>query len=123
MMKDKGVDAVIVLDELNQHYLSNFAFTDGFLLITHHKAYLVTDFRYYEMALNSANKSFEILTPANRAEFLDKALADENGNNLTSSENTDKSLDNMNTDSNGSDKNPFSRFIPSCSRTLASLRS
>ena len=77
-MREIGVDAVIVLDELNQHYLSEFAFTDGFLLITHTKAYLVTDFRYYEMALNSANKSFEILTPENRTEFMNKALAEEN---------------------------------------------
>ena len=77
-MREIGVDAVIVLDELNQHYLSEFAFTDGFLLITHTKAYLVTDFRYYEMALNSANKSFEVLTPENRTEFMNKALAEEN---------------------------------------------
>lgn len=76
-MKEIGVDAVLVLDELNQHYLSEFAFTDGFLLITHAKAYLVTDFRYYEMALNSANKSFEVLTPDNRSDFINKALADE----------------------------------------------
>lgn len=76
-MKQIGVDAVLVLDELNQHYLSGFAFTDGFLLITHNKAYLVTDFRYYEMALNAADKQFEILTPDNRGEFIDKALADE----------------------------------------------
>lgn len=77
-MKDIGVDAVIVLDELNQHYLCEFAFTDGYLLITPAKAYIITDFRYYEMALISANKGFEVLTPDNRAEFLDKALADEN---------------------------------------------
>ena len=77
-MKEIGVDAVIVLDELNQHYLSEFAFTDGFLLITHAKAYLVTDFRYYEMALNSANKNFEVLTPDDRGAFIDKALAEEN---------------------------------------------
>lgn len=76
-MREIGVDAVLVLDELNQRYLSDFAFTDGFLLITHKKAYLVTDFRYYEMAMLGANKSFEILTPDNRAEFIDKALADE----------------------------------------------
>ena len=76
-MKEIGVDAVIVLDELNQHYLSDFAFTDGFLLITKAKAYLVTDFRYYEMALNSANKQFKVLTPDNRTEFINKALADE----------------------------------------------
>ena len=76
-MKELGVDAVLVLDELNQHYLSEFAFTDGFLLITHTKAYLVTDFRYYEMALNSANKTFEVLTPDDRTAFINKALAEE----------------------------------------------
>lgn len=76
-MKEIGVDAVIVLDELNQHYLSNFAFTDGFLLVTHSKAYLVTDFRYYEMAILGADKRFEILTPDDRTEFINKALADE----------------------------------------------
>ena len=76
-MKEIGVDAVIVLDELNQHYLCEFAFTDGFLLITPAKAYIITDFRYYEMALISANKSFEVLTPEDRTEFLNKALADE----------------------------------------------
>ena len=76
-MTELGVDAVIVLDELNQHYLSEFAFTDGLLFITKTKAYLITDFRYYEMALNSANKSFEVLTPTNRKEFLNKVIADE----------------------------------------------
>ena len=77
-MKEIGIDAVIVLDELNQHYLCEFAFTDGFLLITQEKAYIVTDFRYYEMALKSANKNFEVLTPEDRTEFLNKALAEEN---------------------------------------------
>ena len=76
-MAELGVDAVIVLDELNQHYLSEFAFTDGLLFITKTKAYLITDFRYYEMALNSANKSFEVLTPDNRKEFLNKVIAEE----------------------------------------------
>ena len=76
-MKDMGVDAVIVLDELNQHYLSGFAFTDGFLLITHTKAYLVTDFRYYEMAILGADKQFEIVMPDNRSEFIDKMLGNE----------------------------------------------
>ena len=76
-MMELGVDAVIVLDELNQHYLSEFAFTDGLLFITKTKAYLITDFRYYEMALNSANKSFEVLTPDNRKEFLNKVISEE----------------------------------------------
>ncbi len=75
-MNEIGVDAVIVLDELNQHYLSEFAFTDGFLFITKNRAYLVTDFRYYEMALNSANRQFEVIVPDNRQEFLKGAISD-----------------------------------------------
>ena len=31
-MKEMGLDAVLVLDELNQRYLSDFAFTDGFFI-------------------------------------------------------------------------------------------
>ena len=76
-MKELNVDAVLVLDELNQRYLSDFAFTDGYLLVTSKKAYMVTDFRYYEMALNKASKEFEILMPDNRGAFFDKALKDE----------------------------------------------
>ena len=35
-MEELKVDATLVLDELNQHYLSEFAFTDGFLFVTNH---------------------------------------------------------------------------------------
>lgn len=75
-MKDKELDAILVLDELNQRYLSNFAFTDGYLLITHTNAYLVTDFRYYEMAEKRADKEFEIVMPDNRMSFLDEKVAE-----------------------------------------------
>ena len=77
-MKNEGVDAIIVFNELNQHYLSDFAFTDGFLFIANENAYLVTDFRYYEMALNKADKGFTVVMPDNRREFLDKVIS-ENG--------------------------------------------
>lgn len=73
-MSDGGFDALIVLDELNQHYLSDFAFTDGFLLITQRHAYLVTDFRYFEMAEKSASAEFEILMPSDRRSFINEAL-------------------------------------------------
>ena len=76
-MAELKVDAVIVLDELNQHYLSEFAFTDGLLFITKNTAHLVTDFRYYEMALGKANKSFEIVMPQSRKEYLKKVISDE----------------------------------------------
>ena len=75
-MSEKGIDALLVFDELNQHYLSGFAFTDGALLITIEKAYLITDFRYYEMAEKGAFSDFEIVMPENRTEFITKVLKD-----------------------------------------------
>ena len=40
-MKDASVDALIVLDGLNQQYLSGFAFSDGLLLITQKRAFAI----------------------------------------------------------------------------------
>ena len=73
-MNDIGVDAVIVLDEINQRYLSDFAFTDGYLFITQTNAYLVTDFRYYEMALKAVSSDFEVTMTKERRDFLLKAI-------------------------------------------------
>ncbi len=77
-MAEMSLDAVIVFDELNQHYLSEFAFTDGFLLITQNTAHIVTDFRYYEMAVKGASHEFEPVTPEDRTKFINDILA-ENG--------------------------------------------
>ncbi len=76
-MSEKGIDSLIVLDELNQRYLSDFAFTDGFLFITQNSAHLVTDFRYYEMATKSASRDFEIVMPKDRSEYIKKVRSDE----------------------------------------------
>ncbi len=76
-MTELSLDAVIVLDELNQHYLSEFAFTDGLLFITKNFAHLITDFRYYEMALGKANKAFTVVTPQSRKEYITTVLSDE----------------------------------------------
>ena len=73
-MRELNVDSVIILDELNQRYLSDFAFTDGYLFITQTSAYLVTDFRYYEMALKAASKDFEVTMTKERREFLLNAI-------------------------------------------------
>ena len=75
-LSERGIDALLVLDELNQHYLSGFAFTDGFLLITKENAYLVTDFRYYENAGKNAYSDFEVVMPGDRKAFLDEKLSD-----------------------------------------------
>ena len=81
-MNEKGIDAVLVFDELNQHYLTSFAFTDGFLLVTSKKAYLVTDFRYYEMATKAVSSDYEILTPKDRDAFIDGVFKGEKIKNV-----------------------------------------
>ena len=77
-MKEIGVDSVLVFNDFNRRYLSEFSFTDGFLFITLQNAYLVTDFRYYEMALKDANKSFEVTMTKDRKGFLTEKIK-ENG--------------------------------------------
>ena len=73
-MTEAGLDAILVSNEINQHFLSGFAFTDGYLFITKTEAYLVTDFRYFEMAENRAYPEFKVVMPEARREFLTKLI-------------------------------------------------
>jgi Xaa-Pro aminopeptidase len=76
-LNEKGIDAVVIFDELNQRYLSDFAFTDGLLLITKNHAELITDFRYYEMAEKKASRDFRISMPEKRDEYISKILSED----------------------------------------------
>ena len=76
-LEKHGIDAVIVFDELNQRYLTNFSFTDGLLLVTKNHAELITDFRYYEMAQNCADKAFNVTMPEKKDEFISKILSED----------------------------------------------
>ena len=55
-----GVDAVLVMNELNVRYLGGVNYTDGFLLISREKAFLFADSRYIEAAKCDAAKGFEV---------------------------------------------------------------
>ena len=74
---EQGIDAFLVSNEYNQHYLSDFAFQDGLLLITAKKAYLITDKRYDERAGYEASREFEVVVPKNRSEFIGDILSGE----------------------------------------------
>lgn len=63
-LAENGFDAAIISSEINQRYLCDFAFTDGYILVTQSKSYLLTDFRYEE-AIKNAVSGFEILCPEN----------------------------------------------------------
>lgn len=53
-------DGALISSELNQRYLTDFSYTDGYLLITPDKAYLLADSRYTEAA-RAEVKNFEIV--------------------------------------------------------------
>lgn len=61
-LPDIGADAVIVSSEISQRYLSGFAYTDGYLLISPTRAIMLADFRYTEAAKKEV-KDFEIIEP------------------------------------------------------------
>ena len=78
ILSEKGIDALIIYDELNQRYVTNFAFSDGAVLVTQNHAELITDFRYLEMAETKADKQFCVSAPENRTEYIRKIFAEEN---------------------------------------------
>ena len=49
-LTEKGLDAVLVMDEKDQRYAVGFPFSDGAVLVAREKAWLITDSRYIEAA-------------------------------------------------------------------------
>ena len=78
-LKESDAQALLVTSEVNQQYLSGFDYTDGYILVTENKSYLLTDFRYIEAAKAAVGDEFEILMP--EGGILKKAaeLVKENG--------------------------------------------
>ncbi len=56
-------DAIYISSEINQRYITDFNFTDGYVLVTKEKSYVITDFRYIEAARAKVKGDFEILMP------------------------------------------------------------
>ena len=49
-LREKELDAILITDEKNQRYAAGFPFTDGYVLVSREKAWLLTDSRYIEAA-------------------------------------------------------------------------
>ena len=62
-LAEKGIDAIYISSEINQRYVTDFSYTDGSVLITHGKSYVITDFRYLEAAKKNVVGDYEIITP------------------------------------------------------------
>ena len=73
-----NVDCVLVTCELHQMYLTGFPFTDGYVLVGHDHAWLLTDFRYIEAAKKFESDDLTVLMFQNRDNLLGKII-EENG--------------------------------------------
>lgn len=74
-MTEQGVEAVLVSSEINQRYLTGFNYTDGYVLVTPTKSYLITDFRYTEAALSAVDPAeFVVVDPKEGARRYVKRL-------------------------------------------------
>jgi len=54
ILKEKKLDALLLEQRENRHYVSGFRGSTGILLITPEQALLITDFRYLEQAAQQA---------------------------------------------------------------------
>ena len=57
---EKDLDALLITDENNQRYAAGFPFTDGAVLVTRERAYLITDSRYIEAAEKAADENVSV---------------------------------------------------------------
>ena len=78
-MISAGMDAAVISSEINIRYLSGFNYTDGYILVTDKKAYLLADFRYIEAAREVVDASdFEVIMPDTSMLVCMASLLDEN---------------------------------------------
>ncbi|SDG07601.1 Xaa-Pro aminopeptidase [Fontibacillus panacisegetis] len=56
----QNIEAVLITGDVNRRYLTGFTGSSGYVVITHQKAYLLTDFRYMTQAAEQAT-GFEIV--------------------------------------------------------------
>ncbi len=73
-LRQREIEAAIILDEKNIGYLCEYFFTDGLLYIDSGTAYLITDSRYTEEAEKKASDEFTVVMPSDRMAFLRDVL-------------------------------------------------
>ena len=87
-LAEHNFDGAIISSEINQRYLCDFPFSDGYILVTQGKSYVLTDFRYIEAA-KKAIVGFEILCPASSmADTIADLLKAENAERVAVEEST-----------------------------------
>ena len=78
-MTKRGYDAAVISSQINIRYLTDFDYTDGYVLVTKNKSYVLADFRYIEAARATVNPAdFEIIMPTGGMLATVASLLDEN---------------------------------------------
>lgn len=59
-----GANAAVISSQINIRYMTGFDYTDGYVLITKNKSYVLADFRYIEAANMTVDKTqYEVIMP------------------------------------------------------------
>ena len=74
-ISENNWDYLLITDEKNQRYATGFPFTDGFVLVSQENAWLITDSRYYEAALEAVKSLAENDIEVLRTQVRRKACA------------------------------------------------
>lgn len=78
-LKEVGADAAILSSVVNQRYMTGFDYTDGYVLITKNKSYVLADFRYIEAARAKVNQAeYEVVMPESSMMICLSSLLDSN---------------------------------------------
>lgn len=72
-----GSGAILITSEANQAWVTDFEFTDGYVLVTSKNAYVITDFRYLEAAKATLSSDFEASAPASMYAEITNILKNE----------------------------------------------
>ncbi len=72
-----GFDSAVITSKINQYYLSDFPFDDGYVLVTPVKGYVITDSRYEEVAhlALDANPEWEVVVPKGMPDAITEKLS------------------------------------------------
>lgn len=87
-LDELSVDALLITSEVNQRYVTGLSFTDGYVLVTNKSSYLVTDFRYIEVAKSICGNEFIVSMPSNMIDFIADIVSAENIKTVLFEENT-----------------------------------
>ena len=69
-MLAEDLDAIILFGEHNARYITDLAFSDGFVFVTGNTAHIFTDFRYFEVAERTVSRDFTVIADRARTDTV-----------------------------------------------------